>query len=98
VVKDLVDPTIDESLAKFVVNSHFKNHPNYKFENFEDEENFNKNEEKLNEDIIPQELLKKYLLYAKQNYSPKLQNIDSERLIKFYTELRKESFLGGTLK
>ena len=29
VVKDIIDPTTDETLAKFVVNSHMRSHPDY---------------------------------------------------------------------
>lgn len=86
VVKDQVDPIQDEQLATFVVDSHSKSHPLNKQED---------KEKQLDEDIIPQDLLKKYLIYAKQNFNPKLQKINNEKLVNFYKDLRRESFSGG---
>lgn len=44
---------------------------------------------------IPQSLLKKYIVYAKQNVQPKITNIDTDKLTKVYAELRRESEAGG---
>jgi DNA replication licensing factor MCM2 len=45
---------------------------------------------------ISQELLKKYILYAKRNIHPKLNEEDSKKIATFYTELRREaSAVGG---
>lgn len=41
--------------------------------------------------IIPQELLKKYLTYAKLNVFPKLHDADLDKLTQVYAELRRES-------
>ncbi|KAJ3276612.1 MCM DNA helicase complex subunit [Terramyces sp. JEL0728] len=89
VVKDIADPLVDEQLARFVINSHMKSHPNY------DQEV----EEVLEEDsdVIPQELLKKYIIYARDNIKPAIQSIDVEKLEKLYSELRRESMIGGSI-
>lgn len=41
--------------------------------------------------IIPQDLLKKYLTYAKLNVFPKLHDADLDKLTQVYAELRRES-------
>lgn len=41
--------------------------------------------------IIPQELLKKYITYAKLNVFPKLHDGDLDKLTQVYAELRRES-------
>jgi hypothetical protein len=38
---------------------------------------------------IPQELLRKYILYARAHCHPKLHNIDDDKLAKLYADLRK---------
>lgn len=35
--------------------------------------------------------MKKYILYAREKCSPKMTSIDKDRIIKFYSELRRES-------
>jgi DNA replication licensing factor MCM2 len=42
-------------------------------------------------EIIPQEMLRKYITYAKQNCRPQLQQADYERLMEFYSKLRQEA-------
>merc|ERR1719495_371951 len=76
VVRDTVDPVADEHLARFVVASHMKNHPRA---TAADAENMKKTEEQLaassnlaGVEKIPQELLKKYVIYARQKFRPKL--------------------------
>eukprot|EP01015_Nassula_variabilis_P017045 TRINITY_DN2654_c0_g1_i11.p1 TRINITY_DN2654_c0_g1~~TRINITY_DN2654_c0_g1_i11.p1 ORF type:complete len:317 (+),score=65.12 TRINITY_DN2654_c0_g1_i11:66-1016(+) len=94
VVKDEVDPDVDFQLATFVLNSHIKNHPNNK----------NKEGVKFLEDIetthrtnntISQDLLKKFILYARQYVKPRLSEINKDKLTKFYQELREESRNSG---
>lgn len=41
--------------------------------------------------ILPQDLLKKYLTYAKLNVFPKLHDADTNKLRQVYAELRRES-------
>ncbi|GAB4852158.1 hypothetical protein Ancab_016348 [Ancistrocladus abbreviatus] len=42
-------------------------------------------------EIIPQDLLKKYITYAKLNVFPRLHDADMDKLIHVYAELRRES-------
>lgn len=43
--------------------------------------------------VLPQELLRKYITYAKQNVSPKLHDADLHKLAQVYADLRRESMV-----
>lgn len=43
------------------------------------------------EGLIPHELLKKYLIYAKRFLRPKLSEIDQNKVTQFYADIRRES-------
>merc|ERR1719273_2458931 len=101
VVRDTVDPTADEHLARFVVASHMTSHPRA---NEEDHENMKRTEETLAStsslagvEKIPQELLKKYVIYAREKVHPKLHNMDQDKVAKMYTNLRQESMKTGSI-
>lgn len=66
VVKDEYDPMQDQLLAKFVVNSHMRHHPSADPELAETQQNPNGALE------IPQDILRQYIVYAKENIHPKL--------------------------
>ncbi|XP_051122659.1 DNA replication licensing factor MCM2 [Andrographis paniculata] len=98
VVKDVVDPVTDEMLAQFVVDSHFKSQP--KGVNL-DNRPVNSSQDdnpasavQTDSEIIPQELLKKYITYAKMNVFPRLHDADLDKLTQVYAELRRESSHG----
>jgi DNA replication licensing factor MCM2 len=46
---------------------------------------------------IPQEVLRKYIIYAKETSHPKLYNMDSDRIAHMYSELRRESMATGSV-
>merc|ERR1719367_1658715 len=101
VVRDTVDATADEHLARFVVASHMKNHPRA---TAADAENMKKTEEQLaatshlaGVEKIPQDLLRKYVIYARQKFHPKLHQMDQEKVAKMYSELRRESMATGSI-
>ncbi|ENN76347.1 DNA replication licensing factor Mcm2 [Dendroctonus ponderosae] len=89
VVKDEIDPIQDEHLARFVVDSHIRHHPSNKDHKDDDAVE--------NEMQIPQEMLKKYIVYARENIHPKLQNMDRDKVANIYTQLRQESLATGSL-
>ncbi|RDX48006.1 MCM-domain-containing protein [Lentinus brumalis] len=91
VVKDTVDPVQDELLARFVVGSHLRSHP--KFEAAKEEMDVGTT---LDADIIPQELLRKYIMYAKEKVRPKLYDMDQEKLSRLFADLRRESLATGS--
>ena len=45
---------------------------------------------KKKDDQISQELLKKYILYARHTCTPKLSQVDRKKISNFYTKLRDE--------
>ncbi|OZJ03093.1 hypothetical protein BZG36_03914 [Bifiguratus adelaidae] len=97
VVKDSVDPTVDEMLAKFVVGSHIRSHPAY---NDADEGALSTQlmgSINGDDDIIPQNLLKKYIMFAKDKVVPKLHQADSDKLARLYAEMRRESLASGSV-
>ncbi|KAK8681481.1 hypothetical protein V6N13_053883 [Hibiscus sabdariffa] len=97
VVKDVVDPVTDEMLAQFVVDSHFRSQP--KGANMDDKA-FSESQEETrasagtDSKILSQELLRKYITYAKLNVFPRFHEKDMAKLTKVYADLRKESSRG----
>ena len=81
VVKDVIDKIEDTRTAEFILNSHSKlrNIP-------ESESNIGK---------ISQDLLRKYILYARNNVEPVISNIDIQKVSHLYSDLRKESLNSG---
>jgi DNA replication licensing factor MCM2 len=98
VVRDTVDPAEDERLARFVVSSHGRSHPGTNEDNqdsMETEEDSTMREIQQPEGQIPQELLRKYILYARERCDPKLYNIDEEKVSKLFADMRRESLATG---
>lgn len=83
-------------LARFVVGSHIKHHPSNK------EGGVARLEEMVlpnSSDVppIPQELLRKYIIYAKERVHPKLNQMDQDKVARIYSDLRKESMVRGMI-
>jgi DNA replication licensing factor MCM2 len=108
VVRDTVDPTEDERLAKFVVNSHGRAHPlvnsSYGFTDKSKAQNDDEDERGMDVDgeeprtkegEIPQELLRKYILYAREKCRPKLYQIDQDKVARLFADMRRESLATG---
>merc|ERR1719412_1557146 len=101
VVRDTVDSIIDEHLARFVVGSHMRSHP---LADAKDREIMKKVENELASasglagvEKIPQDLLKKYILYARERVHPKLHQMDQDKVAKMYSDLRRESMATGSI-
>ncbi|XP_018409454.1 PREDICTED: DNA replication licensing factor MCM2 [Nanorana parkeri] len=96
VVRDTVDPVQDEMLARFVVGSHIKHHPSNKdLANGDGEEIVLPNT--FGVEPIPQEMLKKLIMYAKEKIRPKLNQMDQDKVARMYSDLRKESMATGSI-
>ncbi|VDM35030.1 unnamed protein product [Hydatigera taeniaeformis] len=106
VVRDTVDSVQDEMLAKFVVGSHMRHHPNLSLEESETlvtqlaglgatmgsvDGNVGDREP------LRQDLLKKYIMYAKDRVHPKLNQMDQDKVAKAYADLRRESMATGSI-
>ncbi|EGG23394.1 MCM family protein [Cavenderia fasciculata] len=90
VVKDTVDSIHDSKLANFVVHSHIRSHPS-NVNNVQHNYQTNATEQSP----IPQDLLRKYILYAKQRVKPRINDIDRAKISQLYAEMRRESKSGG---
>ncbi|PVZ98685.1 hypothetical protein BB558_005305 [Smittium angustum] len=109
VVRDEVDPIQDELLGRFVVGSHIRSHPDYETYGEGSEETQesqllsglsglgidNENNQNNSVEPIPQDLLKKYIMYARENITPKFQKVDIDKVTHLYSELRRESLATG---
>jgi DNA replication licensing factor MCM2 len=90
VVRDTVDRDLDAKLASFVVGSHVQAHPNYDEDDPVERWDSSSQLHEKNVERLDQDLLKKYLVYAKQTCSPHLSNIDTNKLATVFSDLRKE--------
>ncbi|KAI9823730.1 MAG: MCM DNA helicase complex subunit [Thelocarpon impressellum] len=106
VVRDTVDPSEDERLAKFVVESHGRAHPSAPASDANPAANQKAHEaglraaranngEPKQEGEIPQELLRKYILYARERCRPKLYQIDQDKVARLFADMRRESLATG---
>ena len=92
IVRDQVDPVNDELMASFVVSSHVKHHPNAG-----EEETQIELPRSSTVRLVPQDLLKKYIQYARERVHPKLTIADQDKLAKMYADLRRESTVTGSI-
>lgn len=85
VVRDQVNYEYDYSLADFVTKSHVNSHPE------------NKNKEKKSDKVegpISQDMLRKYIMYARANVHPRLTDAAS-KISTVYRQMRSEGSRGG---
>lgn len=96
VVKDAVDPVTDEMLAQFVVNSHSKSQAKggQMDSMSESQEDIQAAARSVDPEILPQDLLKKYITYSKLNIFPRVHDAELNKLTHVYAELRRESSHG----
>ena len=109
VVKDNVDPVKDELLARFVVGSHLRSHPKFDKETEEMDVGTTLDADvtfffyyrqirflHVLSQVIPQDILRKYIMYAREKVRPKLFDVDQEKLAKLFADLRRESMATGS--
>ena len=89
VMQDTVDPIADERLAEFVTSSHMRSRRTRGDET--------DNSPESNSDQIPQDMLRKYIQYARSNVRPNLRGntFDQEKVASLYVALRRESAASG---
>lgn len=106
VVRDIVNPELDERLASFVIDSHMRSHPAIDEEAGNDENSEQQTrrdrvaqstkERESEISPIPQELLARYISYARAKVVPKLHQMDMDKVARVYADLRRESILTGS--
>jgi DNA replication licensing factor MCM2 len=102
VVRDVVDSVQDELLARFVTESHIRNHPSNKVDasDMMDTAEVTKMMTIPNTfgvEVIPQDLLKKYIVYSKEKVHPRLNHMDQDKISRMYADLRRESMMTGSI-
>ncbi|ROV89055.1 hypothetical protein VSDG_08733 [Cytospora chrysosperma] len=109
VVRDTVDPSEDERLARFIVGSHSRSHPSSNTQQAAEDSMDVEGETQATETqatartsiapaqegLIPQELLRKYILWAREHCSPKLGNMDEDKISRLFADMRRESLATG---
>ncbi|KAI0438584.1 MCM-domain-containing protein [Xylaria telfairii] len=100
VVRDTVDPSEDERLARFIVGSHSRSHPSTQAGEEtqamdQDVDTSQESEDALKEGQVPQELLRKYILYAREHCQPKLLHMDEDKVARLFADMRRESLATG---
>ncbi|KAL9018361.1 MAG: hypothetical protein Q9185_004330 [Variospora sp. 1 TL-2023] len=101
VVRDTVDPEEDERLARFVVASHGRAHPSQQATDRSqdpmqtDPVAVKNSGDPRQEGEIPQELLRKYIMYAREKCRPKLYQIDQDKVARLFADMRRESLATG---
>ncbi|KAJ3561705.1 hypothetical protein NPX13_g8842 [Xylaria arbuscula] len=100
VVRDTVDPSEDERLARFIVGSHSRSHPSTlgageSQDMDQDQETTQESQTAPKEGEVPQELLRKYILYAREHCQPKLLHMDEDKVARLFADMRRESLATG---
>jgi len=93
VVRDTVDPAEDERLASFVVNSHSRARTGQ--DPSQNDSQFDQDDHIPQKGEIPQELLRKYILYSREKCRPKLYQIDQDKIARLFADMRRESLATG---
>lgn len=103
VLQDTVDPLQDDRLARFVTASHMKSTPiggrggeeNAEKEGLEEDDPMGKEIAAQRGQVIPQDLMKKYLIYARSQVKPRLHTLNQDKIARLYADLRRESMHSG---
>ncbi|KAI1182930.1 MCM-domain-containing protein [Nemania serpens] len=100
VVRDTVDPSEDERLARFIVGSHSRSHPSTQGgeesrDGDQDTETTQESQAAPKNGEVPQELLRKYILYAREHCQPKLLHMDEDKVARLFSDMRRESLATG---
>ena len=97
VLQDTVDPVLDERLARFVTSSHATAVATRDLRNGTAVLDPSASAAARQEGVIDQDLLRKYIQYARTNIRPTLRGnaFDQEKVASLYVSLRKESASSG---
>lgn len=93
VIRDESDPLQDERLADHVVCSHIRAHPAATARDKAVKPEIQ--QKKSHIELIDQDLLQKYIIYARQRVKPQVSDMDKDKLANFYKDIRAEAFRSG---
>lgn len=91
VVRDDINEFKDATLCKFVVRSHMQSHHDATDSELSRIEELNKEEQLEQYELIDQDLLKRYIVYARDRCKPKLSEHQQETISKVYADMRRVS-------
>lgn len=91
VVRDEINEFADSTLAKFVVRSHIKSHHDVDDSDLARIEQLDKDDCMEEYEMIDQELLRRYIVYARDRSKPKMNAQQQENIAKVYADMRRES-------
>jgi DNA replication licensing factor MCM2 len=100
VLQDTVDPVADERMAKFITGSHMRSTPTAELRREVARHGGRRGittSVDPNPNVVPQDLLQKYIQYARTHVRPVLRGntFDQEKIASLYVALRKESAASG---
>lgn len=91
VVRDEINEFNDGLLAKFVLRSHIRSHPHADEEEKAIVEDMDKRDRMEEYEVIEQDVLRSYIVYARDRFKPKLSPSQRENIAKVYADMRRES-------
>lgn len=94
VLRDEANTVHDECLADHVVCSHIRSHPNAS-EVDKAVKPTRKMATNAHLELLDQDTLQKYIIFARQRCKPAVTDIDKEKLANFYKDIRAEAFRQG---
>lgn len=97
VVRDDIDEFKDAILARFIARSHMSSHPDITEEELAGLEQVEQQDRLEEYEYIDKELLKRYIVYARDKFKPKLSQHQQESIAKVYAEMRRESHVSNSI-
>jgi len=94
VLRDEADVVQDEQLADHVVCSHIRSHPEATSDDLQIQPKLRKKTQSRYPSI-EQDLLQKYIAYARARIHPQLNDVDKEKIAHFYKDIRSEAYRSG---
>lgn len=91
IVRDEVNEFEDTKLTKFILRSHIRSHHDVTDEEVARLEELEAQDKLEEYELIDQDLLKRYIVYARDRYRPKLSNEQQDHIAKVYADMRRES-------
>lgn len=98
IIRDVIGGD-DKVMGDFIVNSHMKlskdENEKEKITDYAGSNGLTKDEH--GNDVMTQEMLKKYIIYARQHCFPMVREMDKEKISRLYSDLRRESMVAGSI-
>lgn len=97
VVRDVVDEFKDSVLAKFIVRSHRRSHFDISDEDLAEIEQMEQAENTNEYEPIDKDLLRRYIVYARDRFKPKMGLQQQELISTVYADMRRESAMTNSI-